>query len=358
LNQPDKVIETVGEVMQVDAKNLQALALAMVNVQRLPKPTPEQLTIGEQAANGLLSNADALFAADKKPPAASEADWKKARVDLETLAHTTLGWIGLTRKEFNESTEKHFGKSLELTPNNAQVSYWLGTVILGEKKPDRQSEALFHFARAASLPADQGGLAAAFLKTVDTYFVNAYNRFHGKDDPGLAELRKVALASPMPPSGFKIKDVNELSAEGEEAFKKANPELALWRTIKTELTGPNGDAYFSSSLKDAEIPMKFKGKLVSIKPALKPKELVVSVGDGTTPDATLKFDEALPGKADPGIEIEFKGVAKEFTKDPFMVIFEVEKEKLAGWPVKETAPRVAPKKAPAKGAAAKKKPAA
>jgi hypothetical protein len=70
LNQPDKVIETAGEALQADPKNLQALALAMVNVQRIPKPTPEQLAIGEQAANGLLANADALFAADKKPPAA------------------------------------------------------------------------------------------------------------------------------------------------------------------------------------------------------------------------------------------------------------------------------------------------
>ena len=108
-------------------------------------------------------------------------------------------------------------------------------------------------------------------------------------------------------------------------------------------------------MKDAEIPAKFKGKLISIKPALKPKELVVSIGDGTTPDATLKFDEALPGKADPGIEIEFTGVAKEFSKEPFMLTFDVEKAKLTGWPVKETAPRPAPKKAPAKGAVAKKK---
>jgi hypothetical protein len=217
-----------------------------------------------------------------------------------------------------------------LNPNNAQVSYWLGTVILGEKKAERQSEALFHFARAASLPENQGGLAAAFLKTVDTYFVNAYNRFHGKDDAGLAELRKTALATAMPPAGFKIEDVNEIAAKGDAEFTKKNPELAMWRTIKTELTGPNGDAYFGDKMKDAEIPMKFKGKLISTKPALKPKELVVSVGDGTTPDATLKFAEALPGKADPGIEIEFTGVAKEFAKEPFMLTFDVDSKRPDG----------------------------
>ena len=82
----------------------------------------------------------------------------------------------------------------------------------------------------------------------------------------------------------------------------------------------------------------FKGKLISAKPALRPKELVLSVGDGTTPDATLVLDAPLPGKAEPGVEIEFAGVPTSFTKEPYKVTFEVEKKKVAGWPGKEAAP--------------------
>ena len=353
LNQPDKVLETGSEVLQTDAKNFQALYLMTLNVQRLGKPTPDQLAGGEQAGNGLLGILDTFFASDKKPATTSEADWKKARTDTEVLAQTELGWVGMMKKD-NENAEKHFGKSLEVNPKNAQVSYWLGTVILGQKKPERQSEALFHFARAASLdPAPaEGGLTAEGRKTVDTYFMNAYNRFHGKDDAGLAELRVVAKASPMPPAGFKIKDVNEIAAENEAAFAKSNPELAMWRNIKNELTGANADQYWSQ-VKGSELP-KFKGKVISMKPAVKPKELVVSVADGTTPDATLKFEEALPGKVDPGLEIEFKGVAQEFAKEPYMLTFDVDKDNLVGWTGKDAAPVRRPGAAK-KGAVAKKK---
>ncbi len=138
MNQPDKVLETGSEVLQTDPKNLQALYLMTLNVQRLAKPTPGQLAAVEQAGNGLLANLDVFFAADKKPAATSEADWKKARTDTEALAQTSLGWISMTKKD-NENAEKHFAKSLEANPIDAQVSYWLGTVILEQKKPRRQS---------------------------------------------------------------------------------------------------------------------------------------------------------------------------------------------------------------------------
>ena len=34
---------------------------------------------------------------------------------------------------------------------------------------------------------------------------------------------------------------------------------------------------------------------------------------------------------DPGGEIEFSGTAKAYTKEPFMLTFEVEKEDISGW---------------------------
>ena len=91
-------------------------------------------------------------------------------------------------------------------------------------------------------------------------------------------------------------------------------------------------------MKDALVPGgavagvdKLKGKLVSMAPAVRPKELVLAIDDPNVGDATLKLDGALPGKMDPGTEIEFEGIARAFTKEPFMVTFEVEKGKVVGW---------------------------
>ena len=88
-----------------------------------------------------------------------------------------------------------------------------------------------------------------------------------------------------------------------------------------------------------------------------PKELVLSMDTtqnvGSEGEVTLKVEGGLRGKADPGIEIEFEGVPSAYSKDPFMLTFDVEKEKLKGWPV-QAAP-VQKKAAPKKAGVTKKK---
>ena len=341
MNQPQKVMEACNESLQADPKDLTALFLMAQNVLALNKP--EDLALGEKAANGLLTNLDTFFDPAKKPTTTTDAQWAQAKTQTETLAHTALGWIALQKKD-NETAEKEFALSLKSTPNNAQVSYWVGTAILAQKKPERQSEALYHFARAASLDQSQGGFNAQARQSIDTYFVNAYNRYHGQDPEGLKALREQAKAQPFPPAGFKIENVEELKAKNEEEFKKKNPGLALWMNLKQALTAADGDQYFNNNMKGAEVPggaggvQTFKGKLISSKPALHPKELILSIGDGTTPDATLVLDAPLPGKAEPGIEIEFAGVPTAVTKDPYNITFDVEKKKIAGWTGKDAAP--------------------
>jgi len=106
--------------------------------------------------------------------------------------------------------------------------------------------------------------------------------------------------------------------------------LTMWKNLKAELTGANGAAYFESSMKGAQVPT-LRGKVVSMTPALKPKTVVMALEDGTTPDATLKFETALPGKVDAGTELSFEGVPESYTTSPFMVTFAVDKDKLHGW---------------------------
>jgi tetratricopeptide (TPR) repeat protein len=355
LNQPDKVIATANEMLQHDPKNLTALYYLALSMPRLTKPSPDDLSAGEKAANGLISNLESF-----RPPNVSDADWTKARTDIELQAHTALGWIAMQKKdpEAAKVAETEFHKVLELNSNNAQVSYWLGTSLLQQKKPELMSAALYQFGRAASLEPAQGGFPADARKTIDTYFVNAYTRYHGQDDAGLTQLRELAKSQPFPPADFKIKDVNELKAENEEEFRKKNPALAMWMTLKQALNAPDGEQYFNDKMKGADVPGgaggvdKFKGKLISMKPAIRPKELTLAIVDANTPEVTLNLDSPLPGKADPGIEISFSGVPASFTKEPFNMTFDVEKKNIAGWPAKEAAP---PRRTGAKKGATRKK---
>ena len=132
----------------------------------------------------------------------------------------------------------------------------------------------------------------------------------------------------MPPADFKIKNATEIAIEKEEEFKKTNPELALWMGLRKELTGDNGSQFFESNMKGAAVPggaggiQTLKGRLISAKPAVNSKELVVGVADAATPEVTLKLETPVKGKPVIGSDLNFEGVPETFVKDPFMVTFD------------------------------------
>lgn len=345
LNQADRVVETGSEILAADPKFLAAAYLMTAAGTRLPKPIPEQLAKVEKAAKSLTADLDSF-----KPAAMSDADWAKSKPDLLSLGYMTLGWLSMNRKEY-PAAEKNFTECLKVNPNNGQVSYWLGTVIVSQRNPDTYPVGLFHIARAASY-AGAGAMSDAGRKPAADYLTKAYTTFHGTAD-GLDELRKTAAAQAFPAEGFTLKSKAQLDIEKEEDFKKANPMLALWQTVKTELTGANGATYFESSMKGALLPggaggvTAFKGKLIAAKPPKNPKELVLAISDATTPEVTLVMEEPLVGSAPVGTDLQFEGVASGYTASPFMVTFDIEPGKLQGWP----APPPSPTKKGAKKAA-------
>jgi hypothetical protein len=167
----------------------------------------------------------------------------------------------------------------------------------------------------------------------------------------LADLKALAKANAMPPADFKISTAAEIASEKDEALKKSNPQLALWKSIKDSLAAADGEKYFES-VKGAGLPggangvTKFKGWLVKADPATKSKELMVSMeGKDQPADVTLKLvgedgktAAPLTGKPELGDEIEFEGIGDSFTKEPFMVTFDVEKAKISGLKVEPAAP--------------------
>ncbi len=352
LNQPAKAIDTAKQILAIDPKDFTSLFYITNLTPSMNDTSPAALDSGEKAAQGVLANLDTIFVAAKKPAATSGADWTKARTDAEIAAHKTLAWVANTRKQ-PDVAQQEYRKVLALNPGAADVDYLLAQSIQGEKKIERQPEVLFLYARAAAYDGP-GALTPEGRKQIDDYLSRAYKGYHGSTD-GLAELKNLAKTNAVPPSDFKIVSVSEIAkdkAAKEEEFKKNNPQLALWTSVKEQLTGPNGMQYFDTSVKEAALP-KLRGKLVSESPAINPKELVLAMSDDTTPEVTLKLNAPLRGKAPAGTVIEFEGVPKSFTQSPFMLTMDVEKEKIEGWPA-QAAPPVH-KAAPRTGAKKKKK---
>lgn len=300
------------------------------------KPTDDQLATAEKAANSILGGA--------KPSTVKDEDWQKAKGDVEAIAHKTLGWVAMQRKQ-PEAAETEFRKSLEMNPKDSEIAYWLGIVLLQEQKVEKQSEALYYYARAAAYDGP-GALAPAGRDAVKKQFSDLYTRYHGSTE-GLDQILQVAKTEPNPKSDFKVvsvADIKEAQAKKKQEEALAHPDLALWTTIKAALTAADGQTYFENSMKGAALPagangvQKFKGKVISMEPALRPKTVVIGIEDGTVPDATLRFETPLPGKVQPGTELSFSGVAESFSPNPFRVNFKVDKKDLEGWTGSNPAP--------------------
>jgi tetratricopeptide (TPR) repeat protein len=349
-------LTAAGEILAKDPNNLQALSSALTSIFTVQNPSPENLATAEKAANQVISNLDTLFAADKKPANVKEADWETAKKNLHVYAQNALGYVAWQRKDYAKA-EQEFTKSLQLEPDQGQVSYWLSVVILAERDPKKYPVALFHYARAAAYDGP-GSLNATGRQTVMQQFQKTFNTYHGEDQKELDRVIAAAKASALPPPGFDIAskaDIARKQIEDENKLKEQNPSLALWLSLKKALTGDQAQSYFDEHMKDTEIPTDFKGKLIEAKPEMNPKELVLSIEDGITPDATLVLETPLKGKMDPGADMSFKnGVATAYAASPYMVTFKVEKENITGWKgVAPPAPAKA-KRAPVRRPAQKK----
>lgn len=301
---------------------VQAQALLKIATAAFSKTTGPEVDAGQKAAQQIVDNMDNFFAPGVKPAAATDDQWAAARKQFETQSHMALGWAAMNKRT-DDVAEQEFKKVLAIDPTLAQVSYWLGSVIIRQKKVERYPEALYDIARAVSVTGPNA-LPPAAATPANNFLNNAYSNYHG-DQTGLPELKQQAAATALPPADFHIKSVTEIDKEkyaNQEEFNKAHPDIGVWRQVRDALKGDGAATYFPT-IKGSEVPppeiKMFKAKVVSVND----KDLVVNVDDPAG-DATLRFEKALNAKViEPGTAIQFKGVVDSFTKEPYMLVLTI-----------------------------------
>lgn len=358
--QPAKVIDYGQQLMSMDLNEafpgppgkLQTLNIdyqVAWNVAALPNATPEQLALGQKAAHQLLEAAPQYFVPANKPASTSDADWNKAKDDIMKRANTALAVMALApanqalAKNDCTTADALYTKALGEYPDNAAASYNLGRALSCEAKaapdkaPDLVPRAIYEFVRAAVVDPTLGGTVTN-PKQITDYAATVYTTYHGSDE-GLDQLKQQAKAAALPPTGFALETASAVAVRKQKEFAEKNPQLALWMGIKGQLSDANGQQYFDGQLKDADVTgpngtRAFKGTVVEAKPACRSKELLIAIPEpgqaGTRPEITLRLDAPLTGKPTPGESIEFDGVPKEFSREPFMLTMETDKSKITG----------------------------
>jgi hypothetical protein len=333
MNRPKDAFNTATEILKTDPNNVNALTSIVSYIYQFNPPSPSDLDTAEKACNTILNNTDAIYAPDKKPADKTDAQWAALKPEMKVYSERTIGWIDLQRKN-DEKAEADLTKTLQLDPTQAVASLWLSQALFAQRTahPEKQPEYLFETARAAAYDGPNS-LPVAARNQLKTSLAKTYAQYHGSSD-GLDQMLAEAKTNALPPADFKIPSTADIEAakiKAQEAADAANPMLALWRKIRIGLTGDGSDAFWMA-LNMSDVPgngdpnvTKFKGKLISMTPAVRPKELVLAVEKPDVPDVTLKFEMALPGKMDVGSDLEFSGQVLEFKKDPYMLTIKVDK---------------------------------
>ncbi|HEY2845214.1 MAG TPA: hypothetical protein VGJ09_16245 [Bryobacteraceae bacterium] len=360
LNMPRQAFDKAAEILKTRPNHFYSLSAIERLIYALPPPPKTaDLDTAERASKYILDNLDTAFAASNRPADVKEADWTTYKPAMKNAAQATLAWVYVQRKD-HPKAETELTTYLHMDPTQGSTSLSLGGELLAQNKehPEKLPLGLYQFARAAAYDG-QNSLPAPARKQALDYLTKTYATYHGSNE-GLDKLLATAKTSAFPPDGFGIESARDQAvkkAAAEEDFVKAHPDLGLWQTaVKGPLTMDGADAYFEMSMKGTLLPggangvQKFKGKIVSMTPETKPKQIVLALEQPGVPDVTLDLSEALPGKMEAGEELQFEGVAKSFTRQPFMVVFDTEPDKVVGWSGKNPPKSTAGKgKAKAKG---------
>ena len=333
--------ETALEIIKVDPKSADGYQWVCLLTESMQTKDAGALADGEKACKSLLE----VTPSQTKPAQVNDQQWAAIQKDREASAHRVLGYIYMTGTKYPDAVQA-YEKSLTVNPNQAGLNLQAATAILRQKDPEKQALALYHYARAATLPGtpQQGALPEPAKKQAMDFFTKNYKLLRG-DDSKMQEFLEKTKASPVPAADLKIKSIEQELIEEEEKLKVTNPQLALWINVKKQLFAANGEEYFKDGLKGVALP-KLKGRIVSTEPEVKPHTLLVAL-EKDQAEIKIVLDVLLPEKADPGTEIEFEGIPTEFVKAPFLLTIEVEKDKIYGWPGKGP---MTPKPAGAKGA--------
>ena len=127
-------------------------------------------------------------------------------------------------------------------------------------------------------------------------------------------------------------------AQTQHSVDQSSRQLEQWRWVKRSLQRPDPkEEYFRSNVKGTFVLgcgphglNAFIGTVLSSKPTDHPGELVLALSDMHTPEVTVRFvdvhgkmttlNEPVPN----GTKVAFEGIGKEFTREPFMLTFDVD----------------------------------
>ena len=322
---PDKTLETIDRVLQVNPNNVTALAVGSYlhrayaqAGQDAPTHLAKARQMGEQGLKALPNF--------EKPANMSDVDFAKLK---DSLAGIFKGSIGIAALQANEyaiakpDLQDAVNGLPAGDPTSFSLIYPLALAYLNDKQstPDQMLQGIWYCARSVNLAPD-----AANKANISKFCGHKYARYHGGDD-GWPDVIAAAAAGNTPPAGWTVKPAPTPAEQAANMCAQKTPDKMSFDEIQFILTSGNQQCSDTvwNAIKDK--PLALGGaKVITVSPT--EMSLAASLDDiSATPpkaDITLKMAAEMPAKIAPkeGASIDFQGKPVSFTPDPFMMTME------------------------------------
>lgn len=277
-------------------------------VPRTPDASPEY----KKAA---VASAKRLIARDVDRPAnvTDDAQWNQVLDSVQLTAQYVVLSDVLANGTPAEK-ESQIETYLEVDPTNAGVTYQLAQLVLAKRDKNLNATAMWIFARAAGM-SGKGALPAEAKKQATDYITKLYGDYTGAPEevPGFMERAQGSL---YPPDDLKIVSAQMRAYNKEQADRAANPDVWIYRDLKTNLLGDDGEAIWGD-LK-GKITPEMALYVVSAVPGDRPTTVNLS------PDPDSGEVEVVLGLANRrrsglarGTKLKVEGVASNLSTEPF-----------------------------------------
>ena len=273
----------------------------------------ESLGEAMRAAKAVLGSIPQRFG--NKPDGVAQDQWDTARSQAEVIAHTTVGWAQMQQKD-NAGAEDSFRRVLEIDPTRAQVSYWLGQVLQGQKDTAKYDLAFAALARAAVYEGPNA-LAPEGRAQIKDYAQNMLRTIYGEESLDLywPQFEEMAKASALPSSRIELQTDAQRAFDAEQKSRTENPLLWKYKDLKKLLTGAQGDSTWAQ-LNGALTP-KMRLYVVSSTPPERPATINLTSEPGGQIEVVLNLENRRRTGVRAGTMLTIDGVAAGLRKDPF-----------------------------------------
>lgn len=218
-----KVLESAHRLLQIDAKNVRALAIVTA-IDRAKASQGDAAALKEMASSAQLG-LDAL-PGWQKSEGMTDAEFTKLRDQMTEIFNGAAGFAALNAKDFPKARDFYL-KVVAIDPASLQDTYQLAVAQLEMKPLDPNG--FWYAAKAYSLA--QGNAAAQ--NGIGAYAKAKYARFHGGDD-GWSDLLASIGTQTAPPADFKVKPAPtpaELAVQAVQQNDPAKLSFSDWEYV-------------------------------------------------------------------------------------------------------------------------------